>query len=63
MDERDVVLDIADDGCGFDPLRTTNGPGGLGLPGMRERVERLGGAFELESQPGHGTRVLVRVPR
>jgi signal transduction histidine kinase len=33
-----------------------------GLLGMRERVERLGGTFALDSQPGHGTTVDVSVP-
>jgi signal transduction histidine kinase len=56
-----AVLEIADDGVGFgaDP----RGGGGFGLPGMRERVERLGGALTVESAPGAGTRVRAEVPR
>jgi hypothetical protein len=34
----------------------------LGLMGMRERALMLGGAFEIESAPGQGTRVMVRIP-
>ena len=56
-----AVLEVADDGVGFEPsLR--NG-GGFGLPGMRERAERLGGALQVESAPGQGTTVRVEVPR
>jgi signal transduction histidine kinase len=56
-----AVLVVADDGVGFEPsLR--NG-GGFGLPGMRERAERLGGALQVESAPGQGTTVRVEVPR
>ena len=60
IDEVRVHLQIDDDGEGFDPLQ----PGsGLGLAGMRERTERLGGSLRLESGPGQGTRVIVEVPR
>jgi PAS domain S-box-containing protein len=61
--EEDVVfLEVADDGGGFDPAATT-GRGGLGLPGMRERVQRLGGRLAINSAPGSGTKVSVEVPR
>lgn len=60
----EVVLDIRDDGRGFDPLaapaRTRSG--GFGLPGMRARAERIAGSVALESEPGHGTAVSARVP-
>jgi signal transduction histidine kinase len=56
-----AVLEVADDGVGFEPsLR--NG-GGFGLPGMRERAERLGGGLQVESTPGQGTTVRAEVPR
>jgi signal transduction histidine kinase len=56
-----AILEVADDGVGFEPsLR--NG-GGFGLHGMRERAERLGGALQVESTPGQGTRVRVEVRR
>jgi signal transduction histidine kinase len=56
-----AVLEVADDGVGFEPsLQNT---GGFGLPGMRERAERLGGTLQVESRPGQGTRVRVEVPR
>jgi signal transduction histidine kinase len=55
-----LLLEVRDDGIGFDPSRTF--PGHLGLKSMRERAERLGGALEIESRPENGTRILVRIP-
>jgi PAS domain S-box-containing protein len=55
-----VRLRIQDDGQGFDPERATHG--GFGLPGLRERAQRIGGEFTLCSQTGRGTAVHVRVP-
>jgi signal transduction histidine kinase len=62
-----VVLDVQDDGRGFDPdqARTallTSDAGGFGLTAMRERVEQLGGALLIESAPGDGTTVVVEIP-
>jgi signal transduction histidine kinase len=56
-----AVLEVADDGVGFEPY--LRGGDGFGLPGMRERVERLGGTLQVESEPGAGTRVRVEVRR
>jgi signal transduction histidine kinase len=59
-----VELEIEDDGNGFDPGLVA-GPSpsgrGLGLMGMRERIELLGGSAQIESSPGHGTRLAFRV--
>jgi signal transduction histidine kinase len=49
---------VQDDGIGFEPRREK----GLGLLGMEERVARLGGAFSIESQPGHGTVLSIHFP-
>ena len=60
-----VTLWIRDNGKGFDPdnLDLSNSPGlGLGLRGMQERAEILGGTFELQTAPGEGTLITVRVP-
>ena len=38
------------------------GKGRLGLVSMRERAEEVGGTFEIESEPGGGTRIVVHVP-
>ncbi len=58
QDTEHLVLEIEDDGKGFDARRTR----GLGLIGMEERVEHLGGAFEIRSSEGAGTRIRVRLP-
>ena len=60
-----ITIEIEDDGRGFDPDKVSPRPGdaqGIGLIGMRERVELLGGQFQIETQPGGGTRIIVRVP-
>lgn len=53
-------LVISDDGIGFDARRVS--PRGLGLTGMRERAELLGGRLRVSSRPGGGTRVVLLVP-
>jgi signal transduction histidine kinase len=54
-------LVVSDDGVGFD-VEAASGSGTLGLPGMAERVRQIGGELEVDSAPGHGTRVEVRFP-
>lgn len=56
-----VVVEITDNGAGFDPQAVAQS-GRLGLAFMQERVRLLGGAFELEAAPGHGTRIHARLP-
>jgi signal transduction histidine kinase len=55
-----VVLEMHDDGQGFDP----DAPGhrSIGLAGMRERVGLLGGRFELLSAAGQGVTIRVDIP-
>ena len=57
--EDQIRLGVRDDGHGFDPSAATEG---FGLLGMRERVELLGGELEVESAPGRGTALRVRLP-
>lgn len=59
-DGRDVVLEVRDDGKGFDTTRSF--PGHLGLRSMQERAVRLYGMLTLESTPGVGTSIMVRIP-
>jgi ligand-binding sensor domain-containing protein/signal transduction histidine kinase len=60
----ELVLDLDDDGCGFDPQQPDGDNGHhFGLKGMKERAERSGGKFHLAGAPGKGVRVEVRVPR
>jgi signal transduction histidine kinase len=56
-----LVLSVRDDGQGFDRDRAT-AAGSLGLLGMNERVRHLGGAADVQSTPGEGTSVKVRIP-
>ncbi len=60
-DGRQVLLEIADDGRGFDVTWPQN-PGGLGLHTMRDRVTELGGQLTIDSVPGAGTRVRASFP-
>jgi PAS domain S-box-containing protein len=61
--DTDVKVTIEDDGRGFDVESVTSGtPSGLGLVSMRERLDLLGGALQIESRPEHGTTLYVRVP-
>lgn len=55
-----VELDIVDDGLGFDPVGRDGS--GLGLRSIAERVRLARGSVTIESQPGQGTRVQVRIP-
>lgn len=61
LDDR-TVLDVRDDGCGFDTAARTDGGGGFGLTSMRQRVTALGGALTVESRPGAGTAISAWVP-
>jgi len=56
-----VKVFVEDDGVGFEPGRVEEGDH-LGLIGMRERAEMLGGSLTIESAPGMGTSVIVEVP-
>ncbi|MEU8238713.1 sensor histidine kinase [Actinoplanes missouriensis] len=59
-----VTLDVRDDGAGFDPAQpcVTNAEGGFGLRAMRERLARIAGSLEVESEPGGGTALSACVP-
>jgi signal transduction histidine kinase len=59
-DQDEVVLTVADDGRGFIPATSYGRDGCLGLLGMSERAEALGGHLVVESAPGQGTQVTVR---
>ena len=65
QEQDEVMLEIRDDGVGFDPqlLEAPEANGrGLGLRGMRERAMILGGSLEIESAVGKGTTVRIRFP-
>jgi signal transduction histidine kinase len=54
-----VWLTISDDGLGFDQAAADSG---LGLVGMRERIDLFDGAYRIETAPGQGTRLWVEIP-
>jgi signal transduction histidine kinase len=56
-----VLLDVRDDGKGFDPARRP-GQGGFGLTAMAERLAEVGGRLEVETGPGEGTTIVASVP-
>lgn len=57
-----VEAEVVDDGVGFDAATALDGRRATGLLSMRRRAEFVGGVCRLESQPGRGTRVSVRIP-
>lgn len=61
----DFVMEIKDDGKGFDasrPIEVDEEGRGRGLLGMKERANLLGGNCDIQSRPGKGTRIAVRAP-
>ena len=60
----DIILIVEDNGKGFKQSEVAPGDSskGLGLVGMRERAALVGGDVEIESAPGQGTTIYVRVP-
>jgi len=56
-----LTVTVSDSGTGFDP-RKVDTDGHVGLEGMRERVEILGGSFQLQTAPGQGTVIQVSLP-
>ncbi|GAA2619710.1 GAF domain-containing sensor histidine kinase [Actinomadura fulvescens] len=72
-DDDRIVLEVADDGAGFDPAALNGGarenvwpteppPGGLGLASMRDRARSIGGVLAIDAAPGAGTVVRLEVP-
>ncbi|MER7028189.1 MULTISPECIES: sensor histidine kinase [Streptomyces] len=60
-----VVLDVADDGRGFDPAALPEVPSGVrghGVPAIRARVRQLGGTLTIESAPGEGAVLTAAIP-
>jgi two-component system NarL family sensor kinase len=51
---------VSDTGSGFEHKANTTSSSGLGLPGLRERIESVGGQFELRSNVGKGTQLSAR---
>jgi PAS domain S-box-containing protein len=56
-----VLLIVEDDGVGFDAARPAAGRHGFGLVGMKERAALVGASLDIETTPGRGTTILVRM--
>lgn len=61
MEGDNLALEVSDDGPGFVPHTSPTSNEHLGLAGMRERIESLGGTFAVKSEPGKGTHVSARL--
>lgn len=61
QEQGDYLLEIRDDGCGFD-LAQVGGTGGLGLLSMEERANLVHGRMNIQSEVGKGTRLWIRIP-
>jgi signal transduction histidine kinase len=61
---KSVFMEVSDNGCSFqvEQVLRARGSKRLGLLGMRERVEMVGGRFMIESEPGMGTKIIARIP-
>jgi ligand-binding sensor domain-containing protein/two-component sensor histidine kinase len=59
---RKLLLEISDNGNGFDPKQSSNGYGGNGLSSMQERAATIKGQVEIETQKGFGTVVRLKIP-
>jgi signal transduction histidine kinase len=57
-----LILQVADDGCGFDSMAVRAAKSTSGLSGMHERALLLGGELTIDSQPGKGTRLTAVLP-
>ena len=56
---RFVFLEVSDDGIGFEPRSQTHG---IGLASMTKRTLEMGGTLDIQSSPGKGTRIIIRIP-
>ena len=65
FDEGKTKITVKDNGKGFDPPEIMSDlvkDGRLGLAGMQERIQLLGGSLKIESKPGKGTTVTIEAP-
>ncbi len=61
-DGASITIRISDEGPGFSTEVSDTSPGNLGLRGLRQRVESIGGTFALHTELGKGTQVIARLP-
>jgi NarL family two-component system sensor histidine kinase YdfH len=61
--DKKLLIEVRDDGNGFDPEVVARQVGHYGLIGLRERARLMGGNLEIHSKPGKGTTLQLRIPR
>jgi signal transduction histidine kinase len=62
VDARTLRFSVADNGCGFNPATAPDANAGhFGLEGIRERIKRMNGTFELKSAPGNGCIAVITI--
>jgi NarL family two-component system sensor histidine kinase YdfH len=61
-DNENLLIEIRDDGIGFDPSEVVGRSGHYGLLGLRERARLLGGLLTIESQPSEGATIRLQLP-
>jgi NarL family two-component system sensor histidine kinase YdfH len=61
-DHDKILIELQDDGIGFDPAEAVGRSGHFGLVGMRERTRLYGGSLTIESQPAQGTTLTIQLP-
>ncbi len=62
VEDDQLVIQVEDNGAGFDPPSNWSQASGLGLLMTHERAQSLGGEMEIDSAPGHGTRISISAP-
>jgi signal transduction histidine kinase len=62
QDENFLRCEVRDDGAGFDPCSVSERRMGLGLTGIRDRLEAIGATLEIKSEPGKGTELIALIP-
>ncbi|MCP5525637.1 MAG: hypothetical protein H7A47_02365 [Verrucomicrobiales bacterium] len=60
LDERELTLKVSDNGCGFDPGQIPQSS--FGLQSLKDRIEGWKGGLQVDSAPGRGTRITIRLP-
>jgi two-component system, NarL family, sensor histidine kinase LiaS len=61
QEQEQIAIGIVDNGCGFDPTKISSQS--VGLRSMQERLEEIGGTFQLQSRAGQGTQIMVGYAR
>ncbi len=62
IEDGELRIVVSDEGPGFDLAAMPAKPDGIGLRGLRERIESLGGEFEIDSAVGRGVRLRMSLP-